>query len=220
VENGGVPFATSEIGVSSVLGESGYLSLFPGTYVGLSYGMNDAAAGITPEAFSANMTALVEGVLAAGKVPMVPTISSTGDEDLNAVLGPYNDVIDRLYDQVPELVEGPDLWAFFSERPELLTPGDIHPTEEGYAALRQEWASVLLTGAHEGSAGRSGTTAGGAAGSGAGQGAAGAGAEQGGAAGAAAGGAGVDGGVAGVGEPGAERCGGAGAVAGGEPLGQ
>jgi lysophospholipase L1-like esterase len=204
VENGGVPFQDSAGAVRTLLGSTGRLSLFPGTHVGLSYGMNDVATGVTPEAFATNMRALVQAVLAAGKVPMVPTIPFTGDAARNAALPAYNAVIARLYTEFPQLLKGPDLWSSFKADPSLVAPGDIHPTTAGYAALRRQWATTLVAGAGrrrvrpgpDPVADRHGH------GSCADH-------EQ-----------RLDGGVAGVGEPGAERCGGAGAVAGGEPLGQ
>ena len=102
MENAGDPFTTSSDAVTSILGSTGYLSLFPGSHVGLSYGMNDAAAGEGgQELFHANMRQLVQAVLAAGKTPMIPTISYTADAGRNAVLPSYNAKITQLYARVP-----------------------------------------------------------------------------------------------------------------------
>ena len=145
MENGGDPFTTSSDAVASILGSTGYLSLFPGSHVGLSYGMNDAAGDAGQELFHANMRQLVQAVLAAGKTPMIPTISYTGDAGRNAVIPSYNAKITQLYAEFPQIVRGPDLWTFFSGRRDLLAPGDIHPTAAGYAALRSQWATTLLS---------------------------------------------------------------------------
>ena len=150
MENGGDPFTTSSDAVASILGSGGYLSLFPGSHVGLSYGMNDAAGGSGQELFYANMKQLVQGVLAAGKTPMIPTISYTADAGRNAVIPSYNAKITQLYAEFPQIVRGPDLWSFFSARRDLLAPGDIHPTAAGYAALRSQWAQTLLSTVYSG----------------------------------------------------------------------
>ncbi|MGZ4618973.1 MAG: cellulase family glycosylhydrolase, partial [Frankiaceae bacterium] len=55
----------------------------------------------------------------------------------------FNDRIQRLYAEFPDLIRGPDFWTFFREHPDLVQAGDIHPTEAGYAAMRQQWAATL-----------------------------------------------------------------------------
>ncbi len=148
MENGGDPYDTSAAAVTHLLGSTGtngYLASFPGTYVGLSYGMNDAASSTGQDAYHANMSKLVRAVVAAGKVPMIPTISYTDDAARNAVIPSYNAVVQRLYAEFPQVLRGPDLWTFFSARRDLLNPGDIHPSPAGYGALRQQWAKTLLS---------------------------------------------------------------------------
>src|SRR5204863_1788432 len=54
-----------------------WIASFPGRYVALSYGTNDANGGCNTDslaAFLADYTTMVNAVLAAGKVPVVPTI--------------------------------------------------------------------------------------------------------------------------------------------------
>ena len=55
-------------------------------------------------------------MLAAGKTPMIPTISYTADAGRNAVIPSYNAEITQLYAEFPQIVRGPDLWTFFSAR--------------------------------------------------------------------------------------------------------
>jgi endoglucanase len=145
MENGGDPFETSGGAVAAILGSTGFLSMFPGTYVGLSYGMNDAAGAGGENTYYSNLKQLVVAVLAKGKIPMIPMIGYTNDPSHNANIPAYNAKITQLYSEYPQIVHGPDFWAFFSAHPDLIGANDIHPTGAGYAAMRQQWAATLLS---------------------------------------------------------------------------
>ena len=41
-------------------------------------------------------------------------------------------------------MRGPDFWAFFTANPGLISSDDLHPTDAGYAAMRQQWASAMI----------------------------------------------------------------------------
>lgn len=108
---------------------------FPGRYVVLAYGTNDHASE-----FPAQMEALVQKVIAAGKSPVIPHMPwSSGSTEGVAI----NAAIDALYAHHPEIVRGPDLWAFFTGRTDLIPVGDVHPNGPGQAALRAQWAEVI-----------------------------------------------------------------------------
>lgn len=149
-ENGGEPYDTSADAVHRIFGSfstvegTGYLSIFPGHYVVLSYGMNDAA-GSDSSAFYQNMKKLVLAVLAAGKIPVIPLISYTNDPVHNANIPAFNQRIQQLYAEFPQIVPGPDFWSYFRQHPSLIGAGDIHPTPQGYAAMRELWAATMLT---------------------------------------------------------------------------
>jgi hypothetical protein len=52
-----------------------WLNDFPTVkYVGLGYGTNDVNEGISTSTYYANMQPLVLSVIAAGKIPVIPTI--------------------------------------------------------------------------------------------------------------------------------------------------
>jgi lysophospholipase L1-like esterase len=106
---------------------------FPGRYVVLAYGTNDH-----PQDFK--MEALVAKVLAAGKIPVIPhmpwSASSTEGPAINLA-------IDALYAKYPAIVRGPDLWAFFSGRTDLIPANDVHPNAAGQEELRKQWAQTL-----------------------------------------------------------------------------
>lgn len=110
------------------------LAEFAGRYVVLAYGTNDHA----PEF---KMESLVQKVIAAGKVPVVPHLPWS-DQKLEE--GPLmNQAIDALYAKYPEIVPGPDLWKAFENRLDFIPSGDVHPNSEGQEFLRNEWAKVI-----------------------------------------------------------------------------
>jgi len=107
---------------------------FPGKYVVLAYGTNDSAGD------SFHMKELVERVIAADKIPVVPRMPwSEGSPQGVAI----NQQIDALYEQFPRILRGPDLWAAFEGRTDLIPSGDIHPNDAGRAELRKQWANVM-----------------------------------------------------------------------------
>jgi endoglucanase len=144
VENGGEPFDTSSNAVDRLLGPNGYLAAFPGQYVGLSYGMNDAALPGNDGSYYDNMKHLVQAILAQGKTPMIPTISYTNDVGYNTNIKAYNAKIEQLYREFPQIVPGPDFWTQFEKDSGLVRAGDIHLTDAGYAAMRRAWAATLI----------------------------------------------------------------------------
>lgn len=111
------------------------MSLFPGKFVTLNYGTNDH-----PNEFQ--MEALVNKVLAADKIPVIPHMPWS---DQRLTEGPQiNAMIDALYAKYPQIVPGPDLWQAFLNRTDLIPPGDVHPNEAGRQELRQQWALAMI----------------------------------------------------------------------------
>jgi hypothetical protein len=109
------------------------MSQFAGRYVALAYGTNDHANEF-------QMEGLVQKVIAAGKVPVVPhMIWSDGSQDGVAI----NMQIDALYQKYPEILPGPDLWAAFEGRTDLIPTGDVHPNGAGQEELRKQWANMI-----------------------------------------------------------------------------
>lgn len=112
---------------------------YPGRYVVLPYGTNDNVSQGAPF----DLETLVQGVLAAGKVPVVPHMP-WADVPLIQTNGPIiNQMIDALYTKYPEILRGPDLWAAFLNRTDLIPSGDVHPNAAGQEFLRQQWATVM-----------------------------------------------------------------------------
>ena len=52
--------------------------------------------------------------------------------------------IDDLYRALPQIIKGPDFWIFFQKHQDLISDDDIHPTQMGFGAHRQQWANAML----------------------------------------------------------------------------
>jgi lysophospholipase L1-like esterase len=140
-EGGGIGGLRSADGARLI---DSWLAVFPGRFVGLSYGTNDARGPASAEEFYANYQTMVQAVIKAGKIPLVPKIPwarTTYIQEQGPIL---NAVIEQLYADYPEIVRGPDFWQYFKENQHLLSRDDLHPTAAGYAAYRQLWAETAV----------------------------------------------------------------------------
>jgi lysophospholipase L1-like esterase len=117
-----------------------WLAVVPSRYVTLNYGTNDVGEPVAD--FYQAMSTLVQDVLAAGRVPVVPTIPWR----CNADVTPYNAQIAGLYAAYPQVVRGPDLYAFFNANRSYISTDCIHPTYPvGMNVYRQQWAQWAIT---------------------------------------------------------------------------
>ncbi len=124
----------------------GYLADFPGLYFGLSLGTNDAP-GNDPTSFKQQMSQLVDKVLAANKIPVIPTIPYTGEPSHVNAIPKYNAQIEALYTQYgSKLVHGPDLYTILYQGRATMfdNPTDLHPNAAGDHAIRQAWADAMV----------------------------------------------------------------------------
>jgi len=140
-ESGGIGYLTSSDGAAHI---TTWLPLFLGKYVGLSYGTNDALGCVDPNTFYQNYLTMVQAVLAAGKIPVIPHIPWGRDSNLQNCIPGLNAKIDALYQAFPQIIRGPDLWAFFQAHQSLISSDNIHPTDTGFGAYRQQWANAML----------------------------------------------------------------------------
>lgn len=140
-ENGGIG------GIRSVEGAANmerWLEMFPGKYVSIAYGTNDAWGNQTGAAqYYANTASMVEQVLATGKIPVVPRIPYATESGVGDNLAAYNAMVDKIYENYPDVVKGPDFEAYFREHPDLLSADGVHPSEQGYDGMRQLWAQTM-----------------------------------------------------------------------------
>lgn len=124
-----------------------WLSLFPGKYVGLSYGTNDSFGCSSPDDIANkvynNYVVMVKMVIAAGKTPVVPYMIWSPRPDLQMCALAINSRLDQLYRAYSQILPGPNLYAVFQNHPEDY--GDrIHPNEQGVRLYRQAWANFFL----------------------------------------------------------------------------
>ena len=140
-EDGGTATLQSRDGAQRI---AGWLRTFPGRYVGLSYGTNDANACLSPASFYGHYVTMVRAVLKMRKVPVVPTIPWARSANVQTCAPRLNARIKALYRAFPRIVKGPDLWSYFKAHPDLIGPDDLHPTEAGYAVYRRLWANAML----------------------------------------------------------------------------
>jgi hypothetical protein len=143
-ECGGMLYATSDDARKTILGDAGWLAQFPGRYVGLGFGWADAQQGVSdPLSFHDIESDLIKAVIAAKKVPVVPKIPWAADATQRATIQKFNQQIDALYNEFPEVVPGPDLYATFENRTELFN--QIWVSEPaGADAFRKAWADAML----------------------------------------------------------------------------
>jgi lysophospholipase L1-like esterase len=140
-ESGGTSFLTSGDGAKYI---DTWLQLFPGKYVGLSYGTNDALGCVDPGIFYNNYVSMVQAVLNMGKIPIIPHIPWGRNANIQNCAPPLNARIDALYRAFPQIIKGPDLWTFLQGHQALISNDNIHPTSTGFGALRQQWANTML----------------------------------------------------------------------------
>jgi lysophospholipase L1-like esterase len=105
-EDGGIGGLVSADGASLV---PTWLNIFPGKYVGLAYGTNDANGCMNPDAYYANEATMVQAVLDHGDVPIVPTIPWARTQEVQDCGPGLNVKIQELYANYPQVVHGPDL---------------------------------------------------------------------------------------------------------------
>lgn len=126
---------------------STWLAQFPGRYVTLNLGTNDAdLGGAYVTNFSAKMTNMVQQVLAASKTPIIPHIPWNGLA--GSTLVTLNGQIDAIIAANPGTLAGPDLYTFFLNNQNLIDPTDrLHPTDpalstgDGYNQYRLQWVN-------------------------------------------------------------------------------
>lgn len=137
-------------GIGGVLSTQGrdnidrWLETFPGQYVSLAYGTNDAWGNQTgTQVYYDNLAYMVEAILEAGKTPIIPKIPYSTNASVYANLADYNAMVDAIYEAYPAVIQGPDFYAMFEADPSLLSGDGVHPNSNGYAAMRLLWAETM-----------------------------------------------------------------------------
>src|SRR5439155_1171983 len=116
----------------------------PGRYAGVAYGTNDAGWNVSPAAFYDNYVVMIQAVLAAGKIPIVPRIPWGCTSNILANVPVLNQKIDALYAAYPQIIRGPDLWAYFQANQSQISADCVHPSDQGDFGMRRRWADTML----------------------------------------------------------------------------
>jgi lysophospholipase L1-like esterase len=111
-------------------------------FIVLGYGTNDAANGQIPVyTFQSNMQTMIDTVLAAGRIPILPHIPASP-------AGPYADVptYNAAIDQLTasnNLITGADLYGYFIQHQDEFMSDGIHPNNAGFVAMNALWATAM-----------------------------------------------------------------------------
>lgn len=140
-ENGGIGGITSTDGKENI---DRWLSTFPGRFVSIAYGTNDAWGNQSgPQKYYENTVYMIEAVLALGKTPVLPKIPHAEEAGVADYLDSYNEMIDKIYEEYPQVVQGPDFSTILAEHTEYLSSDGVHPNSEGYEEMRRIWAETM-----------------------------------------------------------------------------
>ena len=142
-QNGGIGGLNSRDGRTHV---RAWLAGNPARFVPVAFGTNDAWGQPNDlQAYEQNIRYMLDAVLEAGKIPVLPTIPYAADPHAGRCTAQYNDVIHRIYADRSTLLHGPDLYTFFRTHPQYLSTDGVHPSEDGYEAMRRLWAETMYT---------------------------------------------------------------------------
>ena len=111
-------------------------------YWALGYGSNDSAgnnASTTP--FKNNMQAMINLLLANGRMPVIPHIPYAADGQHNTI-PIFNAVIDNLV-ATNHILAGPDLYTFFMANPNQLQADGLHPNDAGMRSFNLLWSQAM-----------------------------------------------------------------------------
>lgn len=140
-ENGGIGGIRSSEGAANI---DRWLEAFPGKYVSIAYGTNDAWGNPSnTDQYYNNTVYMVEKVIESGKIPVLPKIPYATEPAVGDNVPAYNAMIEKIYEEYPQVVKGPDFETFFRENPDLLSSDGVHPAESGYDAMRRLWAETM-----------------------------------------------------------------------------
>lgn len=140
VANEGVPGSTSDQGAARVGGV--LRSLKPG-YLLILYGANDVIHGRDDAATIANLQSIIQAARNNQTIPVIATLTPMDYSHaiFNGGVKSLNDAIRNLASQ--EGVTLVDLESAFGSNPIYLQSDGLHPNDQGYALIAQEFAGAL-----------------------------------------------------------------------------
>jgi hypothetical protein len=122
-------------------------------YIGLSWGTNDSNSGTSTtienngQTYCQNMEAVVQMVINAGRIPIIPTIVASPATNVRNNAPGMNACLATILAKYPAAMAGPDLWTLFY--PHSVADGwfsdNLHPSATiGCPALTNAWANTML----------------------------------------------------------------------------
>ncbi len=141
-ENAGIGGITSQDGRDNI---DKWLSTCNARFVSIAYGTNDSwGNGISAETYYDNTKYMIDAILDAGKIPVLPKIPGSTNIDVAPYIPEHNAMIDKLYEEYGDkIIKGPDFENIMNEHPEYLSGDGVHPESAGYDAMRQIWAETM-----------------------------------------------------------------------------
>jgi hypothetical protein len=140
------PLSTTAYGIPAI---RQWLNDMPAVkFVTLNLGTNDANGNVPPATYYANMKALVQEVIAAGKTPIIPTIVASPSAAVQANAPALNAQLATLESQYPSIMKGPDLWTLFQGH--TVSDGwfldSLHPSlTTGCTAWQNAWVNTMIS---------------------------------------------------------------------------
>jgi hypothetical protein len=128
---------------------STWLAMFPGKFVALNLGTNDAnQGGALVTNFQSKMQSMITAALNQGctvVIPTIPWLNTSSQAQTNVVT--LNSVIATLIASNPGCIAGPDLYTWLHDNPGDLSSDNLHPTDpqlgqgNGYVDYRTQWVN-------------------------------------------------------------------------------
>ena len=111
-------------------------------YWALDYGANDSAGNTSNTAgFKSNMQAMINMLLVAHRMPVIPHIAYTLDGAHNNI-PLFNAVIDQLV-ATNHVLAGPDCYTFFENNTNQFMADGLHPNDAGMRSYNLLWSQAM-----------------------------------------------------------------------------
>lgn len=122
---------------------SGYVANFPGKFVQIGLGTNDAVT-VTPSTFSSNLRSMATTIQSAGKICILDTVPWCLDARV-ANIPALNAVIAALIAADPTILPGSDRWVYMSNNMSQISGDNVHPNSAGFTGLRALQTATMVS---------------------------------------------------------------------------
>jgi hypothetical protein len=144
--------AYQEAGLGSTTAADGaqnintWLGLFPGKYVVVDYGNTEVLGCGDTTAYYNNYVTIIQAILAAGKIPVVPTLIWQANATAKTCSANFAQKDRDLWAAFPQIIHGPDLYNIFLNHTEYFSSSDgfVHPNAAGEVVFRNAWRDAMI----------------------------------------------------------------------------